>query len=102
MSILGNIENAIGSAAKAVGSVLPHVSNPKPTPMVPPNRAMSPARVPALGSSNMPFDTKAMPQAPQPMPYNTKTQPTAPVPLANSKPAPVPSIPSSSVGMGRG
>jgi hypothetical protein len=122
MSILGNIGNAIGNAAKTVGSVLPHVSNPKPTPMTPPNRASDPSRVfqpapmgprpipgplnpltprpvpapiavPPFGSSNMPFDTKAMPKAPQPMPYNTKTQPIAPAPLANPKPAPAPYTP---------
>lgn len=92
---------------KTVTSMLPHVSNPKPTPMSPPNRATDPSRVfqPApsgprpiqgpgltpsgpLGSTKMPFDTKAMPKAPQPMPFDTKARPKAPAPLPAPRTAP--------------
>jgi hypothetical protein len=64
-------------------SPLPHISNTKPTPMSPPNRAADPSRVfPGSPSvSNMPFDTKAMPKAPQTMPYDTKARTKAPMPL---------------------
>jgi hypothetical protein len=57
-------------------------SSPLPT-KTPPNRASDPSRV-FSGSpsvSNIPFDTKAMPKAPQTMPYDTKARTKAPMPL---------------------
>ena len=109
MSTIGSIGNVANNVANTVGSVTPHVgtpAKPQPQPMsTPVNRASDPSRVfkaapvgpspmqnPSLnpsgrplGSTNMPFDTKAQPLKPSTLPFNTKTQPLTPQPLAQSR-----------------